>query len=92
MPQTNLNIRIDEELKKRFDMLCEDIGMSMSTAMCIFAKKAVSEQRIPFDLTANVDLFYNKSNMRAISDSMEQIRYGYTISKSLEELEALESD
>lgn len=44
MAQTNLNIRMDETLKKDFDALCKDIGMSMTTAICIFVKKAVKEQ------------------------------------------------
>lgn len=39
MAQTNLSIRMDEDLKKQFNALCEDLGMSMTTAMCIFAKK-----------------------------------------------------
>ena len=53
MPQTTLSVRIDEELKKQFDSVCSEIGMNMSTAINIFAKKAVRERRIPFDLTAD---------------------------------------
>lgn len=53
MAQTKLTIRIDEDLKNAFNKLCSDIGMSMSTAFCIFAKKAVREQRIPFELTGS---------------------------------------
>ena len=34
MAQTNLNIRIDEDLKKQFDAFCSDIGMNMTTAFC----------------------------------------------------------
>ena len=39
MAQTNVNIRMDEQLKKDFDKFCEDIGMTMTTAICVFAKK-----------------------------------------------------
>ena len=53
MSQTSLSIRMDEDLKNQFGALCDNIGMTMTTAFCIFAKKAVSEQRIPFDVTAN---------------------------------------
>ena len=38
MAQTSINIRMDEDLKKQFDAFCSDIGMSMSTAFCVFAK------------------------------------------------------
>ncbi len=51
MATTNLTIRIDEELKKQFDSFCNEIGMSMGTAMTIFAKTAVKEGRIPFELS-----------------------------------------
>ena len=52
MAQTSINIRMDEDLKKQFDAFCSDIGMSMSTAFCVFAKTAVREQRIPFEISA----------------------------------------
>lgn len=53
MAQTNINIRMDEELKRQFEALCQNIGMSMTTAFTIFAKKMVSENKVPFALTAN---------------------------------------
>ena len=52
MPQTNINIRMDKQLKNQFDKFCQDVGMSMTTAICIFAKKTVREQKIPFEITA----------------------------------------
>ena len=52
MAQTNLNIRIDEELKKQFEEFCSNVGINMTTAFNLFAKKVVSEQRIPFEITA----------------------------------------
>ena len=55
MAQTALCIRIDTKLKKDFDMCCDSIGMSMSTAINVFIKKAIREQRIPFDITASRD-------------------------------------
>lgn len=30
---------MDEDLKKQFDAFCSDIGMSMTTAICVFVKK-----------------------------------------------------
>jgi DNA-damage-inducible protein J len=51
MATTNITIRMDEELKKQFDHFCSEIGMSMGTAMTIFAKTVVKEGRIPFELS-----------------------------------------
>lgn len=73
MAQTNLSIRMDEDLKKQFNALCEDLGMSMTTAMCIFAKKAVRESRIPFELTADSDPFYSDENMKRLAHSIAQM-------------------
>ena len=75
MAQSNINIRMDKQLKEQFDKFCSDIGMSITTAFCVFAKKAVREQRIPFEITAE-DPFYSKSNIerlkKAIKDLDEQ--------------------
>ena len=50
MAQVAFSIRMDEQLKKDFGRFCEEIGMSMSTAFTVFAKKAVREQKIPFEV------------------------------------------
>ena len=52
MAQTTICIRIAADLKKDFEKFCDSIGMSMSTAVNIFIKKSVGEQRIPFEITA----------------------------------------
>jgi len=36
MAQTNINIRIDEDLKRQFETFCSNIGMTMTTAFCVF--------------------------------------------------------
>lgn len=53
MAQTSINILMDEELQKEFDQFCFDVGMNMSTAISIFAKTTLREQRIPFDIKTN---------------------------------------
>ena len=53
MAQTTICIRIDADLKKDFEKFCDSIGMSMSTAVNIFIKKSVGEQRIPSRLRLN---------------------------------------
>ncbi|MGL6195619.1 MAG: type II toxin-antitoxin system RelB/DinJ family antitoxin [Thermoguttaceae bacterium] len=52
MATTNVTVRMDENLKKQFDCVCDEIGLSMGGAITIFAKKVVNEQRIPFELSA----------------------------------------
>ena len=43
MGQTNVSIRMDNDLKEQFNAFCTDMGMTMTTAFNIFAKKAVRE-------------------------------------------------
>jgi len=50
MAQTTVNVRMDETLKKQLELLCSELGMSISTAVTLFAKTAVREQGIPFEL------------------------------------------
>ena len=73
MAQTNVSIRMDEDLKKQFDAFCADIGMTMTTAICVFAKKAVRERRIPFDITADNDPFYSRENIERLKKSIAQM-------------------
>ena len=73
MPQTNVNIRMDSDLKKQFEAFCSDIGMNMTTAFCVFAKKAVRERRIPFEITADYDPFYSNANQERLKKSISQL-------------------
>jgi addiction module RelB/DinJ family antitoxin len=45
-----LSIRIDEGLKKQFDSLCNEFGMTTTTAITVFAKTVVRERKIPFEI------------------------------------------
>lgn len=51
MPQTTLSVRMDEELKKKFDDFCSDVGLNASVAINLFVKAVVRENRIPFEIT-----------------------------------------
>ena len=73
MAQTNINIRMDEDLKRQFDAFCSDIGMNMTTAFCVFAKTAVRERRIPFEISAESDPFYSAVNMAKLRKSIAQM-------------------
>ncbi len=74
MAQTMVNFRMDEELKKNMEQTCHEMGMSMTTAFIIFAKKVTKERRIPFEVTA--DPFYSESNMRYLDSVISDIESG----------------
>lgn len=75
MAQTvNVNFRLDEEVKKSMEQVCLDLGLSMSSAFTIFAKKVSREKRIPFDVS--VAPFYSESNIRHLEMKMEEYKAG----------------
>ena len=65
MATTTVSIRMDSELKRRFEQFCEDVGMSMTTAFTIYAKKVVNEDRIPFDIGREIP---NEETLAAIDE------------------------
>ena len=87
---TTVSVRMDESLKRGFDAVCNELGMSMTTAITILAKKMTREKRLPFEVS--MDPFYSASNMAALNDSIEEMRQGRTVTKTLEELEAMEDE
>lgn len=87
MAQGIVSVRMDETLKQDFDGVCQELGMSMTTAITMLAKKMTREKRLPFEVS--IDPFYSESNLKALSESMEQIKRGQVVVKSLSELERM---
>lgn len=50
MATTNINVRVDADLKKSAEELFSDLGLNMSTAINMFLKAAVNYEGIPFEL------------------------------------------
>ena len=70
MASTSVTIRMDERLKKQAEILFDDMGLTMTTAMTIFVKAVVRQGKIPFEITA--DPFWSEQNQihlhKAIAD------------------------
>lgn len=45
-----VSIRMDDEVKKKFEIFCDSIGISVSAAVNMFARMALREDRLPFDV------------------------------------------
>lgn len=50
MATTNINVRVDTELKHSAEALFNDLGLNMSVAITMFLKSAVSHDGIPFEV------------------------------------------
>ena len=64
MKTVNVTLRIDEDLKEQAEALFDDIGLSLNAACRIFLKRAVQEQRIPFELSRP-----DRKTRKAIADA-----------------------
>ena len=90
MAQTLVKVRMDEEVKKKMEETCKELGITMSTAFNIFARKMSRERRIPFEVS--IDPFYSESNKKAIEESIQQLKNKKVISKTIEELKEMENE
>ncbi len=72
----NVNFKLDADVKKSMEQACSDMGLSMSAAFTIFAKKVGREKRIPFEVS--VDPFYSDSNIRYLERKKREIDEGRT--------------
>jgi len=74
LAQTNLTIRIDEELKQEAEVLFNKIGLNMSSAINVFFRKAVGSQSIPFELEAYDEDYHTriKNRLENFSDLQKE--------------------
>lgn len=83
MSNINVTIRMDKKLKEQAENLFEDFGLSLSAALTMFAKQAVREQRIPFEVKRNVSSMQFASNEEVESISNELIKKNKAAYKEL---------
>lgn len=73
-----VNFRLDEKDKSIMEAVCNEIGLSMSAAFTIFAKKVAREKRIPFEL--NIDPFYSEENIKQLTKAISDAKTGIHMS------------
>lgn len=70
----NVNFKLDADVKKNMEQVCTELGLSMSAAFAIFARKVSRERRIPFELS--IDPFYSDSNIQYLESIVRDIQEG----------------
>lgn len=65
MSNTNLNVRIDKDIKKAAEEVYAELGFNMSTAINMFLRASIRKGGIPFDLKLDVP---NKETIEAIEE------------------------
>lgn len=85
MAQTTINVRIDEDLKKQFEIFCNETGLNISTAINMFVKTVVRENAIPFKIA--VDPFYSEENMIHLKKAIKDLENGKGVEHELIEVD-----
>ncbi|MGL4484149.1 MAG: type II toxin-antitoxin system RelB/DinJ family antitoxin [Anaerovoracaceae bacterium] len=68
MGQININIRMDDAIKRDFERLCVELGLNMSVAFNLFARTALRRQGIPFPVALDTP---NAETIAAINEVQE---------------------
>lgn len=83
---TSMTIRVDEQLKKSFDGLCDEFGLSNSAALNLFMKAVVRERKIPFEIKAESESDIRKKGWEAFMRMRETALASGAADMSLEEI------
>jgi len=84
----NVTIRLDREIKEQAETMFNNFGMNLSTAFNIFARQALRQGKIPFEIH---DPFYSEKNQAELRRRIADIETGKNlVVKTMEELEAME--
>lgn len=85
MAQTAFTVRMDADVKKRFDELCKDFGMSSNTAFNMFARAVIKSERIPFNIESEEQALIERARRATEQIRAEAILNG-TANMSMEEI------
>lgn len=84
---TQINFRIEEDVKANAEQALKEMGLTMSTAITMFLVKVGREKRIPFEI--NADPFYSAENMAELERRIASVRTG---TSTLKEHDLIEAD
>lgn len=71
---STITVRLDDTTKTQFDAFCKEVGLNTSTAINMFAKKVVREQRLPF--AVELDPFYSPENITELERGIADLEAG----------------
>ena len=74
-----LTINTDEKTAENFYTFCEELGLDMSTAMTLFMKACLREQKIPFELKVSKKEVIQNINIKTKPATIEELLENYDI-------------
>lgn len=82
-----IQIRVNDELRTQAQAVANSMGLDLPSAVRVFLTQMVRENKLPF--TPQGDPFYSSQNQAVLCESLEELKQGKTIVKTIEELEAM---
>ena len=79
----NISIRMEDKLKQQAEELFSDLGMNLTTAITIFVKQSIREQRIPFEIT--------RETLAALRE-VEKMKRNPSLGKSFDDVDTMMED
>ena len=76
MALATITARVDEKDKANFDSFCSNAGLNTSTAINLFVKAVLRENRIPFEITQTPDPFFSPENIAYVKKSIHELKAG----------------
>lgn len=86
MAQATFSVRMDEALKRQFDTLCSEFGMTASTAINVFARAVVRERKIPFEIVSPEPQITREKALQAFMSIRAQAEKDFPQGMSLDEI------
>ena len=74
MKTVSVTMKIDSELKAQAEVLCEQMGLTLSTTYTMLLKAIVRTGSIPFEIRA--DSFYSEANQRHLGAVIQRLEAG----------------
>lgn len=88
MAAATMTVRLDSQIKKQFDALCQQFGMSSNTAINVFVNQVVRSRSIPFTVTVDTtdkDIVRERA-LAAFERQREKAERGETPDLTLDEI------
>jgi len=92
MAQSTVTIRVDNALKKSFDSLCDQFGVSNTAAYTLFMKAVVRERRIPFEIKVDSDEEIRAKAISAFAQMRADVAASGVQDMSLDEINTIIKD
>lgn len=89
MNQLTLSIRVNEKDKKNFELFCNEAGMNVSTAINLFIKTVIREQKIPFEIKSNHYENHIYEKLKEAEKEMEKNPKRYTLEEVFESVQQI---